>query len=105
MRNEAKRSSVMIVLLLAAVVAALCCFLSGISNLFQGKVEEDRVQLETAVRKAAAACYAAEGFYPPDLEYLQEQYGVQIDNTRYAVIYDAFGTNLMPDITVLERTK
>ena len=68
-------------------------------------MEEDRLQLETAVRKAVVACYAAEGFYPPDLEYLQEQYGIQISNHKYTVVYHGFGANLMPDITVVERTK
>ena len=50
------------------------------------------------------ACYAAEGRYPPDLEYLKEHYGIQVDEGRYTVRYDAFAENLMPDITVLENT-
>ena len=51
-----------------------------------------------------SACYAAEGIYPPNLEYLEEYYGLQIDETRYTVHYSAFAENLMPDITVLENT-
>lgn len=105
MKNETKYSSIGIFLIPVVVFAVLLCFFSGISSLSQGREEEDRLQLETAVRKAVVACYASEGFYPPDLEYLQEQYGVQIDNKRYTVIYDAFGTNLMPDITILEQGK
>lgn len=104
MRNKIRQSSILI-LLPAAVLAVLLCFFSGLSNLSQGKQEEDRLQLETAVRKAVVACYAAEGFYPPDLEYLQDQYGIQISNQKYTVVYHAFGANFMPDITVLERTK
>lgn len=50
------------------------------------------------------ACYAAEGIYPPNLDYLREHYGIQIDETRYMVVYDVFASNLMPDITVLEQT-
>ena len=48
------------------------------------------------------ACYAEQGVYPPDLDYLTEHYGVQIDDARFTVRYDAFAENLMPDITVLE---
>ena len=59
--------------------------------------------METALRRAAAACYAAEGIYPPTVAYLQEHYGVQIEEDRYLVFYDVFANNLMPDITVLER--
>ena len=47
------------------------------------------------------ACYSSEGIYPPNLDYLKERYGVQVDETRYTVMYDVFADNLMPDITVL----
>jgi len=48
------------------------------------------------------ACYAAEGIYPPTTEYLVEHYGIQIDHSRYAVFYEVFAENLMPEITVVE---
>ena len=60
-------------------------------------------QLEEALRRAAVACYAAEGVYPPNLAYMQERYGVQIDSKRYAVSYVNIADNLMPDITILEK--
>lgn len=85
---------------LAAVAAALC-FFTALSNLQQGRSDEDRRQLEDALRRSAVACYAAEGVYPPSLAYLEERYGVQIDRDRYTVYYDAFAENLMPGITVL----
>lgn len=87
-------------LLLSAAV--LWCFFAALTNLQTGQSDEGRAQLEQAVRRAAVACYAAEGIYPPDLAYLQEHYGLQIDSRRYAVSYDVFASNLMPDITVLE---
>ena len=86
---------------LAAALAAVL-FLSGVSQLRQGQEAEGRRRLETAVRRAAVACYAAEGVYPPDLAYLQSRYGLQVDTARYAVSYQAFASNLMPEITVLE---
>jgi hypothetical protein len=91
-------------LLAVIAVGALGCFLSGVSQLQTGRDQEDRQQLENAVRRAAVACYAAEGIYPPDLAYIQEHYGLQVDESRYTVMYDIFGSNLMPDITVLENT-
>jgi hypothetical protein len=86
-----------------AALLILLCFLTGLSNVSQGQSSEDRQQLEDVLRRAAVACYACEGIYPPDLQYLQEHYGVQIDEDRYMVSYDVFASNLMPDITVLER--
>lgn len=90
------------VLLPVAIVAVLLLFLTGLSNLDRGSSEEGRQQLEDALRRAAVACYAAEGIYPPTLDYLSEHYGVQISD-QYIVFYEIFASNLMPDITVLEK--
>ena len=87
------------------VLAAALWFFPAVDNLQAGQRQEGREQLETALRRAAVACYAAEGVYPPDLDYLTAHYGVQIDEDSYAVFYDVFADNLMPDITVLERDR
>ena len=91
------------VLLIPGVLAVLLIFLSALSNLTEGRRSEGRQQLEQAVRRSAVACYAAEGIYPPDLEYLEAHYGLQVDRDRYTVVYEIFASNLMPDVTVLEN--
>lgn len=90
--------------LLAAVIltAALLWFFTAVSGLKTGEGEEGRQQLEDALRQAAVACYAAEGIYPPTLDYLTDHYGVQVED-RYIVFYEIFANNLMPEITVLEK--
>ena len=92
---------------LAALLAALCLifFITSLASVDRQQGEEGRQQLETALRRAAVACYAAEGVYPPTVEYLQEHYGVQIEEERYIVFYEIFANNLMPDITVLEKER
>jgi len=85
------------------VIALVLCFLGGISNLTHGHTEEERERLEDVLRRAAVSCYATEGMYPPDLAYLEEHYGVQIDRDHYTVTYSIFAENLMPDITVMEH--
>lgn len=85
-----------------AAAAVLLCFAAALNNLNTGRSEEDLRQLEETLRRSCVACYAAEGAYPPDLDYLREHYGLQIDETRYFVAYSAIAENLMPDITVLE---
>lgn len=86
-----------------AVAAILLFFLSSVSNLADGHSREEQQQLEDVLHRAAVACYAVEGFYPPDLNYLEEHYGVQINHRRYIVSYVPVAENLMPDITVLEK--
>ena len=55
-----------------------------------------------AVHNAALTCYAVEGAYPTNLEYLRTHYGMAYEQSRYLVRYDSFGSNLMPDISVTE---
>lgn len=83
--------------------AALLAFSAALDSLESGRDAESRRQLELALRRGCVACYAAEGVYPPDLDYLKEHYGFQIDETRCTVRYDVFAENLLPDITVLEN--
>lgn len=89
-------------LLPLAVLVILIGFMNSVSRLEDGRKAEDREQLEDSLRRAAAACYAAEGIYPPDLEYMEEHYGIRIDEEHFAVKYDVIASNLMPDITVLD---
>ena len=64
---------------------------------------ETLLKAEQAVRRAAVQCYALEGFYPTDLSYLQEHYGVTAETQSYAVGYLYVADNLMPDITILPQ--
>ena len=61
----------------------------------------DADELTGLLRRAAATCYAAEGRYPPDLDYLTGQYGVSYNPKKYHVFYRLDGANLMPEITVV----
>lgn len=91
------------VLLPAAAAAVLVFFATALNSLDNGREAENLQQLEEALRRGCVACYASEGVYPPNLDYLEEHYGVQIDRERYIVHYDIFAENLMPDIKVMEN--
>ena len=93
----------------AAILVLVCLLITGIvwvfsvsvNNLSQDQLLEDKQLLEQALVKACVACYAAEGCYPPSLEYLQTYYGVQMNTEVFTVKYKIIASNLMPDITVL----
>ena len=103
--GQRKRPRRILSILLAPVgsLAAVPWLATAVSDLASGQDEEAMQELEESLRRSAVACYAAEGVYPPDLAYLEEHYGVQIDEKRFVVYYDAFASNMMPDITVLEK--
>jgi hypothetical protein len=84
-------------------IGLLVWFIIGLSNVSQRQSQEEQRQLETALRRAAVSCYATEGVYPPSLEYLEEHYGVQVNEDKYCVYYNIFADNIMPEITVVEK--
>ena len=104
MKRESRKALVSGLWLPVIILIAALIFFTALSNISLGQDEEALEQLEDVLRKTAVACYAAEGFYPPTLEYMEEHYGLQIDRQRYAVHYQVFATNIMPDITVLRLT-
>lgn len=57
--------------------------------------------IRDTVRRTALQCYAVEGVYPPDLEYLEENYGLKINTRDYIIVYEAFASNLPPSIRVV----
>lgn len=65
--------------------------------------EAQTAMVRDAVRSAALTCYAVEGCYPENVDYLREHYGLRYDADRYFIHYDAFASNIMPDIRVSVR--
>lgn len=90
-------------LTLPVMAAVFLCFLIAVDRLQEGRQAEGKQLLEDVLRRTAVACYASEGFYPPDIAYMQEHYQLQFDEDSYVVHYELFASNLMPDITVLDK--
>ncbi len=93
----------------AAVIAGTAALLIGGWQMFSGvdRAEKDaQTRMVTeAVRDAALTCYAVEGAYPMSLDYLCDNYGLAYDENRYRVTYDAFSSNLFPEIRVTEMNQ
>lgn len=86
-----------------AIVVGL--FISSVM-FFSGKANREGTEtLRKAITRASVECYAIEGRYPPSVDYLAENYGIQIDKDRYHVFYNGFASNIMPEITVMEAEK
>ena len=89
-------------------LAVLLVFLLALAVLVPGLQrnirENSREAIRNTVLRCAVECYAVEGAYPPYLQYLREHYGLRYNQNRYAVFYDVFVSNLMPEIQVVARS-
>lgn len=63
----------------------------------------NREVLEKALNRSISQCYALEGMYPPSLDYLIDNYGLTYDSEHYFIDYRFIGSNLRPDVTIIER--
>jgi len=76
--------------------------LTGLREASSSSAMEGMRIAEESIRRAVINCYASEGMYPPSIDYLREHYGIAIDERRYVIHYQIYGSNLMPDIAVFK---
>ena len=88
------------ILVIAAVLLG-CVF--GADRIAGLQEQEETRIVRDAVRNTALTCYAVEGAYPEDIDYLREHYQLAYNEERYLVTYRWFASNQMPDIYVMER--
>ena len=79
----------------AAVIAAV-----GIDRSESAESAYMTSSLRQNIVRAAAMCYAAEGAYPEELSYLEENYGITVNEEKYTVHYSFAGSNISPEVTV-----
>lgn len=93
-KNKIKLLAVALMLLYAFY------FYNSVENVQAAGEEEKFSILADAVLRSAVQCYAIEGFYPPNIEYLEDNYGLIYDRDKYVVSYSIFASNIMPDVEV-----
>ena len=73
------------------------------ANTFTSNAESRQTKaIEAIIDKALIQCYALEGSYPPNLEYL-ESYGVILDKAHFNYYFEGIGSNVKPIVKVFEN--
>ena len=99
-KHSFARSLTVSIIVFAVLVFASTMLFRGVS----AKSSEAQTELvRDAVKRASLTCFAVEGAYPTTLDYLKKHYGLIYDEDRYFVRYEAFASNILPDIRVTER--
>ena len=101
--KQADKSMLPHYVLLLVVLLLVLASLLAISRFWSHANPSRTETVEQAIRKATVQCYALEGGYAPDVAYLVQHYGLQVDLDQYAVRYEVFASNIMPEIEVQER--
>ena len=88
-----------LVILLIAIIAAWSLASGSGADL----TEEGAAAIKDTVQRSALQCYVVEGIYPPDLKYLEEHYGLEVNTKEFYVTYDAYASNQPPNVTVTPK--
>ena len=94
------RKDIGAIVLFVALILAFVLLVNGITT---KSGNQELTMVRDAVKNAALTCYAVEGLYPAELSYLRENYHLSYNEDRYIVYYEAFASNLMPYIKVVEK--
>lgn len=84
-------------------LAVILLFLGGLSSLSDSTLRRQKESLENAITRSVTYCYAVEGAYPENLDYLKDNYGLIYDEDTFFVDYRVMGANILPDITIIEK--
>lgn len=80
-------------------------FVYGVRTFNGYAYDKQKESLAYALRRDIAECYALEGVYPPDVDYLTAHYGLSYNENLFYVDYRTLGSNLYPDVTIIELRK
>ena len=78
----------------------LMFFLVSLKNVSSDIDDNELVTLRKSIDRAIVNCYAIEGAYPENIEYIEDNYGVVIDHEKFFVVYNILGPNVRPDVMV-----
>ncbi len=98
-----ERINIALWLSIGIFVLLLLFFLQSIASIEKTTSKRQLESLQNAINRSITQCYAVEGMYPPDLEYLTNHYGITFDQDVFLVDYNFFGSNLFPEVTILRK--
>ena len=78
-------------------------FVAAVDYSGKSSIEKQQQSLESDIARDIVQCYAIEGAYPPNLEYMEDHYGLAYDKSTFFVDYQPVAANLYPDYTVILR--
>lgn len=86
-------------IIIFTVIAVL--FFLAVDATGRSSIAREQESLQSAIARDIVQCYAIEGRYPPNLEYLEQHYGLTYDKKTFFIDYMPIAANLYPDVTIL----
>ena len=83
--------------------AMLAWFIIATTNAASSTDEKEFTALKNGIENSITMCYAIEGAYPVNIEYLCDNYGLLYDKEKYFIDLDRFASNIRPTVTIIRK--
>lgn len=101
MRRRRRRFHLILFFSLLILAVFLTIFMMMAGTVRRNTTSDQEKYLTQALDHAITDCYALEGIYPPDLDYMKEHYGLIYDEDLFYVDYRPIASNIRPDYIVI----
>lgn len=86
-------------------VIAVAAVLTAVLRTDEEQIAAQEKAIRQTIEERALQCYVIEDAYPESLSYLEENYGLTINQEDFKVVYTPFAENLPPAVEVIYRGK
>lgn len=100
MKKQVSAGLTLSIVVFSLVILLLC---GWIRDIRLDSVRRQKETLELALNRSLMLCYCLEGAYPETLEELLREYPLDFDHTLFTIDYRLQGSNILPEITILEN--
>lgn len=90
------------IIVFAMLIAVVISVFQMFDDRYHTLEQERLVQL---IESYAIQCYATEGAYPPNLAYLQDNYGLILQEERFIYEYEPIAENILPLVQVIDKPR
>lgn len=94
------RSTKLIIVLFIVALALCVAAYFGVQHAIR---EQSAQSMRAAIVESALQCYAIEGAFPKSMSYLEDHYGLVVNDTDYLVTYECYADNVAPSVVVVPR--
>lgn len=92
-----------VIVAIALVVLCIVAIVVAFNVIAPNVASHGTVSLKNSIIQSANQCYAIEGSYPYNLEYLENNYGLSVNHDDYSITYEVFADNVAPNVVVVEK--
>lgn len=101
--NVQRIKNIQLFIMVLISVLLVVFVISGINGIKSDVTDAETARIKALVNEYVIQCYATEGAYPPNIQYLADHYGLILNEEKYIYEYEPVAENIKPVIQIFIR--